>query len=204
MKIYGYIGGHDAADTVGSLEFFYQYYGQLALAANHSMGSIQFIVEEDSAQVIAVSAHVESLGDLLSQIEYSDVLIVCGLSRLGYSTLAVVGILSFLVRKGVKVYSVEADELGWNVEPKVVAFIKSVVTDIMKDVGSHSKKDFKRNESKVLGRPIGTLGKNKLDGHETDIKKLLMDGVSKSIIALRYNISRPALQDFIASRKLVV
>jgi len=55
----------------------------------------------------------------------------------------------------------------------------------------------------VHGRPVGSIGVSRLDGHEEEIVKLLSDGVAKAEIARQMDVSRPALHDFIVSRKLL-
>jgi len=199
-KIFGYIG-HVADIADKHYHNQQSYYGIMAFAANNGMGKVQFVIEADSEQVNPQPKELESL--LSSRLQSGDVLIT-DLRTLGSSMLEVVDVLSILVRKGVTVYSLQGNELGWKVEPQVVAFIQLVVAEIIKNAGSCSKEDHELEEGKVLGRPRGTLGKSKLDGYEHDIKTLIDSGETKSAIALKYNISRPALQDFLESRKLLV
>lgn len=195
-KLYGYIG--HAADKQ---DFNRSYYGIMAFAANNGMGKVQFVMEADSEQVSPQKKELENL--LSSRIQSGDVL-VTDLRTLGSSMLEVVDVLFSLVQKGVIVFSLQDGKLGLIVEPKVMAFVQLVVAEILRDEGSAPKEIRKVNEGKVLGRPIGALGKSKLDGYDDDIKKLLAEGVTKSAIALKFNISRPALLDFVESRKLLV
>lgn len=200
-KIYGYIGHSTDTAIAQKQHRSNQYYGINAIAANNEMGRVQFVMEPESEQVSPPTKELENL--LSSRIQSGDVLIT-DLQALGSSMLEIVDVLSILVQKGVMLFSLDGSGLGWIVEPKVMAFIQSVVAEVQGDVGSTSNEIRKGKEGKVLGRPIGTLGKSKLDGHDGDIKKRLTEGETKSSIALRYNISRPALQDFIESRKLMV
>jgi len=197
-KIFGYIG---QADTAEKQDYNQQYFGILSFAANNEIGRVQFVMEADSEQVSPQKKELENL--LNSRIQSGDILIT-ELRTLGNSMLEVVDVLFILVQKGVTVISLQGGELGLIVEPKVMAFVKLVVAEILRDEGSASKGIRKVNEGKVLGRPIGALGKSKLDGYDDDIKKLLAAGITKSAIALKFNISRPALQDFVESRKLMV
>lgn len=198
-KIFGYIG--HAADTADKQDFNRSYYAIMAFAANNGMGRAQFVIEADSEKVNSQPKELENL--LSSRIQSGDILIT-ELHTLGNSMLEVVDVLAILVQKGVTVYSLNGSELGLIAEPKVMAFLQSVVAEILENEGSISNEIRKGKEGKVLGRPIGALGKSKLDGYDDDIKKLLAEGVTKSAIALKFNISRPALQDFVESRKLVV
>jgi DNA invertase Pin-like site-specific DNA recombinase len=61
-----------------------------------------------------------------------------------------------------------------------------------------------KSEGKKLGRAVGTLGVSKLTGKIDEIKMLLVHKVAKAAIARMINVSRPALYDFIESRRLKV
>ncbi len=53
---------------------------------------------------------------------------------------------------------------------------------------------------KKLGRPMGSLGKSKLDGKEAEIRLLLEKDVSKESIAKILDVSRSGLIHFMESR----
>ncbi|MGD0230166.1 MAG: hypothetical protein ABSC19_07395 [Syntrophorhabdales bacterium] len=57
-------------------------------------------------------------------------------------------------------------------------------------------------EGKLLGRPEGTIGKNKLDGKEREIKEFLAKGVNRANIARFFEVTFPTLENFIQSRGL--
>jgi DNA invertase Pin-like site-specific DNA recombinase len=54
----------------------------------------------------------------------------------------------------------------------------------------------------LLGRPKGSLGQSKLDGKESEIRRLLSKQVSKASIAKILEVSRTTLQHFINSRNI--
>ena len=57
-------------------------------------------------------------------------------------------------------------------------------------------------QGKRLGRPLGALGRSKLDGKEQDIRALLSKNVSKASIAKILDVSRSDLYHFIETRKI--
>jgi|GEM_PF-2496022 len=199
MNIYGYVG-----HTTDRMDHNNQYYGILSFATNNSIGNVQFVVESDLDKDVG---KYRILADLLLRITSGDMIIVSNLRIFSNNMIGVVDILNVLVHKGVKIYSVEGDELGWNVEPRVVAFVKSVADDIVANAAENRLKEStnrKRPEGSVVhGRPVGSIGVSRLDGHEEEIVKLLSDGVAKAEIARQMDVSRPALHDFIVSRKLL-
>jgi DNA invertase Pin-like site-specific DNA recombinase len=57
-------------------------------------------------------------------------------------------------------------------------------------------------KGKILGRPVGRLGKHKLDKKENEIGELLSYRVPKSAIARKYRVSRTCMVDFIQKRQI--
>ena len=135
-----------------------------------------------------------------------DVLVVSELSRLGRSMMDVMSTLHTLTEGGVKVYAVKGDyELGDNLTSKMLAFVLTIAADIEGSLISARTKEAlarKKAEGKVLGRPVGSTSKSKLDGQEGRIKELLGYKVPKASIAKMLEVSRITLIDFIKSRNL--
>ena len=59
-----------------------------------------------------------------------------------------------------------------------------------------------RSAGRKLGRPKGSLGVSRLDGHEDDIRRFLELGVSKIAIAKLTGVSHTALYSFMNTRGL--
>jgi len=133
MNIYGYVG-----HTTDRMDHNNQYYGILSFATNNSIGNVQFVVESDLDKDVG---KYRILADLLLRITSGDMIIVSNLRIFSNNMIGVVDILNVLVHKGVKIYSVEGDELGWNVEPRVVAFVKSVADDIVANAAENRLKE---------------------------------------------------------------
>ena len=51
--------------------------------------------------------------------------------------------------------------------------------------------------NKCLGRPFGSNPGLKLDDHKKEIKKLLLAGMSKDVIAEKYKVSRSTVYNFV-------
>ena|SRR5450631_603291 len=195
MNIYGYVG-----HTTDRKDHNYQYFGILSFATNNSIGNVQFVVETDPVQI---GGKNRILDDLLLRITSGDMIIVSSLRTFSNTMIAVVDVLNVLVHKGVKIYSVEGDELGWNVEPRVVAFVKSIAEEIVANASESRLKesDRQRSAGKILGRPVSNRC-SRLDGYEHEIQELLRSGMTKAAIARKYKISRPSLHDFVSKMHL--
>lgn len=180
-----------------------QRHGILSFANEKGLGKIEFVEETVSGKI---SWQKREIGNLIEKLNPGDVLIVSELSRLGRSMLECMELLSILTRKEVKVYAVKGDwEIGNGLQGKIMAVIFSIASEIERELISQRTKEAlakRKSEGKKLGRPVGSLGKSKLDGKEDEIKNLLGHKVAKAAIARLLGVSRPALYDFIDSRKL--
>lgn len=195
--IFGYIG--HTIDPGDTHDYHHQYYGILAFAANNSMGKVQFVMETEPEDDIYQR---DELQKLLMKVQRGDTIIVTELRRLGNSIIEIVNVVAMLCQMGVKVISVKDDELWWSVEPKVINLLHSVVGDTVGACGNWYHIYPKQEEGKSAGRPAGTLGKSRLDGHEGEIAQYLKNGATKAEIGRMYKISRAALTDFLRSRKI--
>ena len=180
-----------------------QRHGILEFANSKQLGTVEILEETVSG---TVSADKRLLSGLLDKLQKDDVLIVSELSRLGRSMLEVMEILSILTKRGCKVHAIKGGyELGDNIQSKVLAFAFSLAAEIERElISSRTKESLAKKKAAgvVLGRPVGSISKSKLDGREEDIKSMLGHGVAKSAIARMLNCSRITLLDFIKSRGL--
>lgn len=200
MSVYGYIRvSTDGQDRDN------QKFGLLAFANAHSFGQVELIEETVSGRV---PWRERGLGQLVARTMQGDVVIVSELSRLGRSILEVMELLAELMRREVVVFAVkEQYRLGNDLQSKILAFAFSVAAEIestmirARTIEALAKK---KAEGVKLGRPIGSVGKSKLDGREDEIVRLLALRVPKSVIARILGVSRPALYAFISSRSLSV
>lgn len=182
-----------------------QKFAILSFANERGLGNVELVSETVSG---TVAWEKRELANLLERMNKGDVLITSELSRLGRSMLEIMELLSILTKKEIKVYAIKGDwEIGNGLQSKVLAFAFALASEVERELISQRTKEAlarKKAEGKKLGRPVGSLGRSKLDGMEEEIKKLLKHKVAKAAIARLLGISRPALYDFIDSRKLEV
>ena len=91
------------------------------------------------------------------------------------------------------------------IQTKVMITMFGLFAEIERDLLSERTKMGLANakaKGKKLGRPVGRLGKHKLDGKEGEIKELLGYRVSKSAVARKFKVSRTCLIDFIQKRAI--
>jgi len=148
------------------------------------------------------------LDELLANLTAGDTLIVSELSRLGRSLGQVIKIVDELVKKHVQLIAIKENTTldgKQTMQNKVTVALFGLFAEIERDLISERTKQgllAARAKGKLLGRPKGTIGKSKLDGREEEIKKLLRLKVSQTSIAKIMEVSRPALLNFIKTRKL--
>ncbi len=180
-----------------------QKYAVLSFANEKGLGNVELVTETVSGKV---PWEKRELAHLLDRMSKGDVLITSELSRLGRSMLEIMELLSIMTKKEVKVHAIKGNwEIGNGLQSKVLAFGFALAAEVERELISQRTKEAlarKKAEGVKLGRPVGSLGKSKLDGKEDEIKGLLKHKVAKAAISRIMGVSRPALYDFIESRKL--
>lgn len=177
----------------------------------------QAIVEFAQGEGINISRFIEMpasatrgkrIDQLFSQLEPGDTLIVSELSRIGRSIGQIVRTVDALVKGKIRFIAVKEgiwlDEKR-DSETQVMIRMFSLLAQADRQlVTLHTKEGLAvtRDKGKKLGRPMGSLGKSKLDGKTEEIKKLLASGISKGTIARMLGVGRTAVTHFINSRGL--
>lgn len=129
----------------------------------------------------------------LGKIDFKkdDVFITSEPSRVGRTMIQIMGFISDLMQKGVKIHFTKSKfEIDNSITSQVMVFAYSLCSQLERELISTRTKDSlakKKKDGQILGRP-----KNKmiLDDKYTEIKKLLDDGVKIKKIAEKYNMSR--------------
>ena len=194
-KIYGYL-----RVSTGLQDLKNQKLGIHELAHKHNW-NVHFIEETVSGKV---SYKERRLGKLISVLKKDDILIVSELSRLGRSMVEIMTLLCDLSTKGVKVYAVKGGyEINNSIQSKILTMVLCMAAEVERDLISSRTKEAlarKKKEGFKLGRPVGSLGKSKLDGKEDEIKKLLDKKVGIASLAKIYDCSWPCMKNFIQKK----
>ena len=146
---------------------------------------------------------------LIDSLQPRDVLVISELSRLARSVGQIAVTIDKLLKKDIRLLSIQEglDIKGCSdLQNKVVITMFNLFAKIESDLLSERTKEGlarAKAEGKTLGRPKGSLGPSKLDGHEEEIKKYLSLGVNTTNIARIYQVSRSTVSNFIKSRKLI-
>ena len=147
-------------------------------------------------------------GDMLASCMEGDTIVATELSRIGRSYLDVMSVLKECVDRKIKVYTIkEKYELSDNdIHSAAISFAVSISSQIERQMLSSRVREAlarKRAMGVQLGRPKGSIGKSKLDGHEKVIQELLNKGVSKASICKIVGPVHPGtLDSFLVTRKL--
>jgi len=184
-----------------------QRFAILDYAHKHNFKVTDFIEVQTSSRDTFKERMIDVLFERLNN---GDTLIVSELSRLGRSLGQVIRIIDELIKKKVQLIAIKENLILDGVQTmqnKIMVALFGLFAEIERDLISERTKQglqAARAKGKLLGRPKGALGKSKLDGKEEEIKRLLQLTVSKTSIAKIAGVSRPALMNFIKSRKLAI
>lgn len=152
------------------------------------------------------STKERKLDELLTELDNGDTLIVSELSRLGRSLSQIVLTIDTLREKGVTFVAIK-NGMRFNGSHDATAKIQiamfGVLAEIERDLISERTKmglEAARAQGKTLGRPKGSLGISKLDGHEKEIADLLGMGMTRAALARHYKVAAPTLNAFLMRR----
>ena len=141
------------------------------------------------------------LGHLLKKLQKGDILVSTELSRLGRNLLQVRAILSYCMNIGCQVWTIKDNyRLGADIQSKVLAFAFSFSAEIERAlISSRTKEALARvkKDGKRLGRPVGSLSKNKLENQEEKLNKLRDEGLTVKDIARNLKCGRGTIYRFL-------
>lgn len=148
-----------------------------------------------------------NLGLLINQVSKGDVIVCSEISRLGRSMFMIMSILNTLMEREVLVYTVkEGYKLGCDLQSKVLAFAFSISAEIERTLISDRTKEAlrrKKAEGKIIGRPKGSKNKQyKLSNKEDYIRKMLLEGKSKTYIYKSLKVSSATFYNFCKKKGL--
>ncbi len=176
-----------------------------AYANKNDFGKVSFIEEKISGKKSWKDRKVKKIIDDLGS---GDRLIVPELSRLGRSTLDVLGLLEAATGKQIAVYSVKENfQLnGDDITSKMMRTMLALFAELERDFISMRTKEglaAARAKGKLLGRPKGP-GRSKLDEHKEEIIDKLRLGVPKTKISRRYHTTPANLHNWLKKNEIVV
>lgn len=198
--VYGYI-----RVSTDKQDFDGQKHAILSYANDVLCSNVEFVVETISSRKSLESREIYSL---IKKMRDFDVLVVSELSRLARSTYEIMTIFKMLLEKNIKTIILKGnmiiDAEAHKIQSQVLIFAFSLAAEIERDLISERTKSAlkaKKASGVVLGRPRGRTGKNKLNKHEIEVKKLLSKGVNYSSIAKIYDCSRTTVENFVKIQK---
>ena len=201
MSVIAYIRVSTNQQTLENQKFII-----LEFANKNNMKIDKFIEVTSSTRENNIKRKIEYL---INIIEFGDTLIISELSRLARSVGQILRITDRIMKKKIRLISIKegiiVNSAKTDIQTKMMITLFSLFAEIERDLISERTKEAlqaAKAKGKILGRPKGSKGKSKLDGHEEIIKDYLNKKVSKSSIAKILNVSRTNLCNFIKSREL--
>jgi len=183
-----------------------QRYEILEYAQKNNFNIDDFVQIEMSSRKDASERLIDYLFD---KLEAGDCVVVSELSRIGRSTVEVLGIINRLVTKKVKLIAIKQNLTvsgNGDMTTKVMVTMFSLFAELERDLISERTKralEAKKAAGVKIGRPKGATSASKLDGMEIQIAELLQKKVSLTSIAKIFDVSRGTAYNFIQSRKLM-
>lgn len=197
--IYGYIRVSTDKQTVENQRF----------EINKFLKRTKINVDEWIEETVSgtISPKKRNLGKLLDKTKKGDIIICSELSRLGRNMFMIMSVLNLLMERGVIIYTVkEHYKLGDDISSKVLAFAFSISAEIERTLISQRTTEAlrrKKAEGVKLGRPKGKKNKTyKLDGYEIKIRKMLLEGYTKSLISKQLGVSTSTLYLFMKKKNI--
>lgn len=123
------------------------------------------------------------IDELIDSLQEADTLIVTELSRLGRSTVEVIGLVNELIERNIRVIIIKQslDIRSQDMNSKIIITLLSLFAELERDIiGLRTKEALyaKKLKGQILGKPKGTLQKSKYDKEVEKIKELLGYGLS--------------------------
>lgn len=145
---------------------------------------------------------------LLSHVREGDTVVATSLSRLGRGISMLLSILKMLYGKGASIITIDDGRI-FRPDDATASFIADMeafasLSVKIKAERSNEALDRAKADGKQFGRPVGKKKapeKNVLYGKTELLEKLIADGVSKSEIARRLDVSRGTIVNYLAAKQ---
>jgi len=195
MKIIGYCRVSTDAQSVKSQVLKIRTY-----AKQHKMKIDKFIEVNKSGDNNKASDKDRKI-DELRQLKKGDVIIVTELSRLGRTQENIIKLYIDLKENGVSIIFTNQPELNTNGSfslalMSIMAYFAE--TDrILKVEAIKAGLDNAKAKGKILGRKKGAIVKLKLEDRKKEVLNDIANGLTKTFISQKYNVSRTTLDRFL-------
>lgn len=138
----------------------------------------------------------------LTKLKKGDVLLTAKLFRLGGDVHEIMNALQDLLERGVVIYSCEDGlRLGDDMMTAVMSHCFKLAGEVVRDVRvqlTREALEIRRKSGKKLGRPAGSANKSyKLDGHVSELRRLLAQGFSSAGISRKFNVDVNTLKRYL-------
>lgn len=182
-------------------------------AANQRHGIVQYCIAKQFHAPLFLEDtasgkndwRTRALGNIISQAEPADVLVVSEVSRLARSTLQVLEIMRECVDKQIHLHVVKNGiVLDGSMQAKIVATVLGLAAEIERDfVSSRTKEALakRKAEGMKLGRPEGPAKVLRLDQHADKIDSYLKKGIDKRAIAKLLDVAPNTLYSWLKVRR---
>ena len=175
--------------------------GQILLKVNE--------LQLDSRNIVWIEETISGMKNWKSRelgkinFKEGDIFITSELSRVGRTMIQIMGFISSMMEKGVKLYFTKSKfNIDNSINSQVLVFAYSLCSQIERELISTRTKDAlakKKKDGVIIGRP---QGKMILDTKIDEIKKQIDDGVKLKVIAKKYNSSQTTITKLIKKHKL--
>ncbi len=195
MAVYGYlrVSTLDQDNDKFKLEL-------LDYANRNNLGQVEFVEEKITGKK---NWKQRKLGELLTASSSGDILLVPELSRLARSIAQIYEIIEYCRDKELSIHilkqNMQINSGHIDMTTKVMLSTFAMIAELERDFISIRTKEAlaaKKKQGVKLGRPKGK-GKSRLDQYRDEILELIRIGVPKNRIALRYDISYVALNNWL-------
>lgn len=129
------------------------------------------------------------IDELISRLKSNDKLIVSELSRLGRSTVEVLGIIDELLKNGIEIHFIKQGLIisndKENITSKVMITLFSLFAELERDLISNRTKEalqHRKGKGQLLGRKKDSLSKSKYDSKANEILTLINKSINYSSI----------------------
>jgi len=197
MVVYGYL----RVSTDKQCEQNYKH-AILDFANSRQLGNVFFVSETVSG---VVDWRKRELGKLFDKLEKGDIIILAEFSRISRDFFGALEFVSQCRKKGIFLYSINGDiPIKDDATSNLLLSVTSWKNQMERENLSMRTKiglEARKKQGIRLGRP-STLKLEKNIDNVKNIKKDLENGCKKNIIAKRYSVSYPSLNNFIKKYNL--